>query len=77
MANELQCTAGVSARLDLLLSQYLQARRVDPQPIACPPWQDYRRRPAAQDQASFHTMDDTRLLSREELVHSQGRRHFD
>ena len=70
-------TADVSARLDVLLSVYLQAHGVEPHPIACPPWRNHGGQPVAQDHASFDTADGARPASRESLVHSHSNRHFD
>jgi hypothetical protein len=57
MANELECTTDVSARLDRLLSRYLESSRVGMRPIACPPWRNRGRQLMAPDHASFTKVD--------------------
>jgi len=70
-------TTDVSARLDLLLTKYLQAKRVELHPIECPPWRNHGRQTVAQDQVSCNTAFDARQASRESPVYSYGIRHFD
>jgi hypothetical protein len=76
MLTEPHFTAGVAERLDVMLSQYLQANRGEPHPLACPPWRNQGRQTVGQDHASFNA-DDVRGSSGIAPALSYGIGHFD
>jgi hypothetical protein len=77
MLTEPHFTNDISARLDLLLSQYLQAKRVELHPLACPPWRNHGRQTMERDYASCNNVDNGRRASMESPGSSFDTRHFD
>ena len=77
MLTEPHFPADVSERLDLMLSQYLQANRGELHPSACPPWRNHGRQFGEQDQASFNNAEDARRASGISAALSSGIKHFD